>query len=630
MIDGYISRIGVSSAPTLAPSPAPESPLPPSTPTYSPPPRPRAGYNINGRGYPDISLLAQSYLIVANNSLFSISGTSASAPVFAGMVTLLNRQRRKQGKSTMGFLNPFLYTYAKNGYSYTTPSTPKVSAVISTQNNTVGETKAETKTIRFIRDITSGDNRCTRSSTLCCRQGFYAVPGWDPVSGLGSVDFAMMQEVAMAIVMDDDKDYDGSSGSVGPSFAPSKSPTPIPTSLLPTMIPSRSPSEAHIFYSHLPTFSPTRVPSLARQVTLSPTKLMSRSPLPSATPTAIVSASTTIMVMTAVDYSLRLQISTSTGEISADIKQNLRDVLAALTCDKMDGICSCSVSSDGSDCLRLSPSLSSGTRSAISLLSGSVDYRAQANVTVTLPVSASSTVENVYHGAVSLWKTTSSSALVQDLTQRLGTRSSSSSTASSSIAVTSANAGVKSSYSIVEQGNPTVAPSPPPNQREESKSLSYYFSDKGSKTELAVVIVVLIMCAILLAVGLRMFWLKVILKSTVNNDTIAATASVIEVPPLASATILSYPDHPQCLYPVNEDVLVQGQKVPPRDYHGVVVATHECTGCDQCMWLPFYGSNTNNGECNCDVEETTEIENNPTASTELVPATPTAVAVTLV
>ena len=34
---------------------------------------------------------------------------SASAPAFAGMVSLLNEARLKAGKPTMGFLNPFLY-----------------------------------------------------------------------------------------------------------------------------------------------------------------------------------------------------------------------------------------------------------------------------------------------------------------------------------------------------------------------------------------------------------------------------------------------------------------------------------------------------------------------------------------
>jgi hypothetical protein len=44
---------------------------------------PAAGYNVNGRGYPDVSLVAVKYQVVIAGSLSNIYGTSASAPVFA-------------------------------------------------------------------------------------------------------------------------------------------------------------------------------------------------------------------------------------------------------------------------------------------------------------------------------------------------------------------------------------------------------------------------------------------------------------------------------------------------------------------------------------------------------------------
>lgn len=86
---------------------------------------------------------------------FTVSGTSASSPVVAGMVSLVNSFRRAAGNSTMGFLNPVLYSL------YPT----------------------------FVNDITSGDNRCMSAGASCCQQGFYATAGWDPASGLGSIDF---------------------------------------------------------------------------------------------------------------------------------------------------------------------------------------------------------------------------------------------------------------------------------------------------------------------------------------------------------------------------------------------------------------------------------------------------------
>lgn len=56
------------------------------------------------------------FLLVGSPLLFVSSlitkpedGTSASAPIFAGVVSLLNDARLNAGKSPLGFLNPMLY-----------------------------------------------------------------------------------------------------------------------------------------------------------------------------------------------------------------------------------------------------------------------------------------------------------------------------------------------------------------------------------------------------------------------------------------------------------------------------------------------------------------------------------------
>eukprot|EP01039_Chlorochromonas_danica_P006647 gene6647-7347_t len=119
---------------------------------------PYSGYDISGRGYPDVSLLAHSYVIVVSGQYQVVDGTSASAPAFAGMVSLVNSARVSKGLSKLGWLNPYLYRNAS----------------------------------AFVRDITSGDNKCTALSQpgmTCCNEGFYATAGWDPVTGLGSIDF---------------------------------------------------------------------------------------------------------------------------------------------------------------------------------------------------------------------------------------------------------------------------------------------------------------------------------------------------------------------------------------------------------------------------------------------------------
>jgi len=72
---------------------------------------PYPGYNIGGRGYPDISLLGFNYTIVVDGEYVSVSGTSASAPVFAAMVSLINANRlaNSSNHGLLGWINPALY-----------------------------------------------------------------------------------------------------------------------------------------------------------------------------------------------------------------------------------------------------------------------------------------------------------------------------------------------------------------------------------------------------------------------------------------------------------------------------------------------------------------------------------------
>ena len=107
---------------------------------------------------PDISVMGAWYLFYVNKAQKSYFGTSTSAPVFAGMVSLVNAARAAVGKCTLGWINPALYALSS----------------------------------KFVNDITDGDNYCQASFTesgsrLCCAQGYKASVGWDPVTGLGSV-----------------------------------------------------------------------------------------------------------------------------------------------------------------------------------------------------------------------------------------------------------------------------------------------------------------------------------------------------------------------------------------------------------------------------------------------------------
>ena len=118
--------------------------------TNYPPPYTASQYNNSRtvRGFPDISANGANYVVAVDGVFALIYGTSASSPVVGAIITLINEARLAAGKSTVGFINPFLY--ANPG---------------------------------ALNDITAGGNRG------CGTPGFSAVPGWDPVTGLGTPNF---------------------------------------------------------------------------------------------------------------------------------------------------------------------------------------------------------------------------------------------------------------------------------------------------------------------------------------------------------------------------------------------------------------------------------------------------------
>jgi uncharacterized protein (TIGR03437 family) len=125
------------------------------------------------RDVPDVSFSASThdaYEIVNNGGLYVVGGTSASSPVFAGVVALLNHARtvaNPKGPVGLGNINPALYRLA-------------------------------TATTDVFHDITAGDNRfpCVQGSPGCVEGlvGYPATPGYDLASGLGSLDVARFLE----------------------------------------------------------------------------------------------------------------------------------------------------------------------------------------------------------------------------------------------------------------------------------------------------------------------------------------------------------------------------------------------------------------------------------------------------
>jgi tripeptidyl-peptidase I len=138
---------------------------------------PSSGFNAEGRGFPDISAIGVRYGVVVGGQTFHLYGTSASAPVIAGFITLVNGLRAAENRTSIGWINKTLYKAAESSSSN---SNSNISASI-------------------YNDVTEGNTKCCSNSyiskAICCSQGFVASEGWDPVSGHGSVDFQKFASV---------------------------------------------------------------------------------------------------------------------------------------------------------------------------------------------------------------------------------------------------------------------------------------------------------------------------------------------------------------------------------------------------------------------------------------------------
>ena len=116
-------------------------------------------FNRAGRGYPDIAAYGAFFpMLLGDGSLNSQAGTSLSAPIVASLFTLANQKLVSEGYSKIGYANPMLYWMADECQ-------------------------------QAFNDITLGNNQIGIDG-LPCAFGYPAAPGWDPVTGLGSINFA--------------------------------------------------------------------------------------------------------------------------------------------------------------------------------------------------------------------------------------------------------------------------------------------------------------------------------------------------------------------------------------------------------------------------------------------------------
>jgi subtilase family serine protease len=99
----------------------------------------------------------------SNDEYLTVAGgTSFDAPIFAGMLAMVNQKLNSTGQ---GVVNSALYTLAADATTYASA----------------------------FHDITSGGNQCTAGSSYCSAAGeseYPATSGYDEASGLGSLDFS--------------------------------------------------------------------------------------------------------------------------------------------------------------------------------------------------------------------------------------------------------------------------------------------------------------------------------------------------------------------------------------------------------------------------------------------------------
>ncbi|GGL86127.1 S53 family peptidase [Nakamurella endophytica] len=171
--DGWATGGGVSSA-----FPPPDWQT--AEPTSVDPPHGR------GRGVPDVSGNADSttgYRIHVNGQDTVVGGTSAVAPLWAGLVALVNQSTGER----VGFVNPALYAAPAGTF----------------------------------RDITQGDNGIPASGRAPATPGYPAGTGWDACTGLGSPVGTAVRDVLAAAVTGGGTGAGGGAGSgAGPAAAP--------------------------------------------------------------------------------------------------------------------------------------------------------------------------------------------------------------------------------------------------------------------------------------------------------------------------------------------------------------------------------------------------------------------------
>lgn len=130
-------------------------------------------FNRSGRAFPDVAAQAQNFAVVDQGRVGLFDGTSCSAPVFSGVVALLNDVRLSAGLPALGFLNPWLYQDGLHGLN----DIVKGGSVGCDGHSRFGGAPNGSPVVPFA--------------------SWNATKGWDPVTGLGTPDFARLKELVL-------------------------------------------------------------------------------------------------------------------------------------------------------------------------------------------------------------------------------------------------------------------------------------------------------------------------------------------------------------------------------------------------------------------------------------------------
>eukprot|EP01012_Entosiphon_sulcatum_P009814 TRINITY_DN15630_c1_g1_i3.p1 TRINITY_DN15630_c1_g1~~TRINITY_DN15630_c1_g1_i3.p1 ORF type:complete len:563 (-),score=66.27 TRINITY_DN15630_c1_g1_i3:1867-3555(-) len=131
-------------------------------------------YNPDGRAFPDVSVEGQYIELILNGTRLTLSGTSTSTPLLAGIISLLNAVRFSKSLPAVGFLNPLLYKL----------KTDVPGAFI--------DTCVDWESYQDCQSVVRGTCKFANWTG-----GWYATSGWNPVTGLGNPLFPKLAEASI-------------------------------------------------------------------------------------------------------------------------------------------------------------------------------------------------------------------------------------------------------------------------------------------------------------------------------------------------------------------------------------------------------------------------------------------------